>query len=286
MAINILDKVRDGMSGFSKGQKRIAEYLVSHYETAAYMTAAALGKQAGVSESTVVRFAADLGFSGYPEMQRALRDAVRTRLTSVQRVDVSNSLIGGSSVLDAVLSEDASRIRDTLESIDREAFAKAVDLIVGSRGLYIIGVRSSSSIADFLNYNLRMIFDNVRLVRTTSGSELFEQLLSAGPGDVFIAISFPRYSSRIINAVEYAKRAGADVISITDGPQSPLAPFTDQLLSARSGMVSFADSLAAPLSIVNALLAAIAKKCPELVRSRLEKLERIWDEFDVYTKKN
>ena len=286
MAINILDKVRDGMSGFSKGQKRIGDYLLSHYETAAYMTAAALGTQAGVSESTVVRFAADLGFSGYPEMQRALRDAVRTRLTSVQRVDVSNSLIGGASVLDTVLSEDAARIRDTLESIDREAFAKAVDLIVGSRRLYIIGVRSSSSLADFLNYNLRMIFDNVRLVKTTSGSELFEQLLSAGPGDVFIAISFPRYSSRIINAVEYAKRAGADVISITDGPQSPLAPFTDQLLSARSGMVSFADSLAAPLSIVNALLAAISRKCPELVRSRLEKLERIWDEFDVYTKKN
>jgi len=285
MSENVLNKVREGMDGFSKGQKRIAAFLLEHYDSAAYMTAARLGEQAGVSESTVVRFATDIGFGGYPEMQRALRELIRNRLTSVQRVEVSNTIIGESSVLDSVLSGDAARIRDTLESVDRAAFDAAVDRIVSARRIYVIGVRSSSAIAEFLNYNLRMIFDNVRFLRTTSGSEIFEQLLSVGPGDVFIAISFPRYSARIINAVEYAHGAGADVVSITDGPESPLAPFSDQLLSARSDMVSFIDSLAAPLSIVNALLAAVSRKCPERVRDRLEKLERIWDEYGVYSNK-
>lgn len=272
------------MSEFSKGQKRIARYILDHYDKAAYMTASRLGSIVEVSESTVVRFAIEVGFDGYPEMQRALQELIRTRLTAVQRVDVTNSLIGDDDVLDKILGADAEKIRRTLDEIDRKSFETAVDKIVSAKSIYIIGVRSSSTLAGFLNFNLRMILDNVKFVQTTSGSEMFEQIMNIGPDDVLIAISFPRYSKRIINAVEYASSTGADVISITDSGQSPIAAGADQLLLARSDMVSFVDSLVAPLSIINAVIVAVARKKPDEVRERLEKLEHIWDEYDVYDK--
>lgn len=281
---NLLVLMEERMSEFSKGQKRIAGYILEHYDKAAYMTASKLGAIVEVSESTVVRFAIEVGFDGYPEMQRALRELIRTRLTAVQRVDVTNSLIGDDDVLDKVLASDADKIRRTLEEIDRESFDEAVDKLIAARNIYIIGVRSSSALAGFMNFNLRMIFDNVRFVQTTSGSEMFEQILNIGAEDVLVAISFPRYSKRIINAVEYAGGAGADVIAITDSRQSPIAYEADQLLLARSDMVSFVDSLVAPLSIINAIIVALARKKPDEVRGRLEKLERIWDEYDVYDK--
>lgn len=281
---NLLVLMEERMSEFSKGQKRIARYILDHYDKAAYMTASRLGSIVEVSESTVVRFAIEVGFDGYPEMQRALQELIRTRLTAVQRVDVTNSLIGDDDVLDKVLGSDADKIRRTLDEIDRASFAEAVDKIVSARSIYIIGVRSSSTLAGFLNFNFRMILDNVKFVQTTSGSEMFEQIMNIGPEDVLIAISFPRYSKRIINAVEYASGAGADVISITDSPQSPIAAGANQLLLARSDMVSFVDSLVAPLSIINAIIVAVARKKPNEVRERLEKLEQIWDEYDVYDK--
>ena len=248
------------------------------------MTASRLGSIVEVSESTVVRFAIEVGFDGYPEMQRALQELIRTRLTAVQRVDVTNSLIGDDDVLDKILGADAEKIRRTLDEIDRKSFETAVDKIVSAKSIYIIGVRSSSTLAGFLNFNLRMILDNVKFVQTTSGSEMFEQIMNIGSDDVLIAISFPRYSKRIINAVEYASSTGADVISITDSGQSPIAAGADQLLLARSDMVSFVDSLVAPLSIINAVIVAVARKKPDEVRERLEKLEHIWDEYDVYDK--
>lgn len=281
---NLLVLMEERMSEFSKGQKRIARYILDHYDKAAYMTASRLGSIVEVSESTVVRFAIEVGFDGYPEMQRALQELIRTRLTAVQRVDVTNSLIGDDDVLDKVLGSDADKIRRTLDEIDRASFAETVDKIVSARSIYIIGVRSSSTLAGFLNFNFRMILDNVKFVQTTSGSEMFEQIMNIGPEDVLIAISFPRYSKRIINAVEYASGAGADVISITDSPQSPIAAGANQLLLARSDMVSFVDSLVAPLSIINAIIVAVARKKPDEVRERLEKLEQIWDEYDVYDK--
>lgn len=281
---NLLVLMEERMPEFSKGQKRIARYILDHYDKAAYMTASRLGSIVEVSESTVVRFAIEVGFDGYPEMQRALQELIRTRLTAVQRVDVTNSLIGEDDVLDKVLGSDADKIRRTLDEIDRKSFDEAVDKIVSARSIYIIGVRSSSTLAGFLNFNFRMILDNVKFVQTTSGSEMFEQIMSIGPEDVLIAISFPRYSKRIINAVEYATGAGADVISITDSRQSPIAAGADQLLLARSDMVSFVDSLVAPLSIINAIIVAVARKKPDDVRERLEKLEHIWDEYDVYDK--
>lgn len=281
---NLLVLMEERMPEFSKGQKRIARYILDHYDKAAYMTASRLGSIVEVSESTVVRFAIEVGFDGYPEMQRALQELIRTRLTAVQRVDVTNSLIGEDDVLDKVLGSDADKIRRTLDEIDRKSFDEAVEKIVAARSIYIIGVRSSSTLAGFLNFNFRMILDNVKFVQTTSGSEMFEQIMSIGPKDVLIAISFPRYSKRIINAVEYATGAGADVISITDSRQSPIAAGADQLLLARSDMVSFVDSLVAPLSIINAIIVAVARKKPDDVRERLEKLEHIWDEYDVYDK--
>lgn len=276
--------MEERMSEFSKGQKRIARYILDHYDKAAYMTASRLGSIVEVSESTVVRFAIEVGFDGYPEMQRALQELIRTHLTAVQRVDVTNSLIGDDDVLDKILGADAEKIRRTLDEIDRKSFETAVDKIVSAKSIYIIGVRSSSTLAGFLNFNLRMILDNVKFVQTTSGSEMFEQIMNIGPDDVLIAISFPRYSKRIINAVEYASSTGADVISITDSGQSPIAAGADQLLLARSDMVSFVDSLVAPLSIINAVIVAVARKKPDEVRERLEKLEHIWDEYDVYDK--
>lgn len=281
---NLLVIMEERMSEFSKGQKRIARYILDHYDKAAYMTASRLGSIVEVSESTVVRFAIEVGFDGYPEMQRALQELIRTRLTAVQRVDVTNSLIGDDDVLDKILGADAEKIRRTLDEIDRKSFETAVDKIVSAKSIYIIGVRSSSTLAGFLNFNLRMILDNVKFVQTTSGSEMFEQIMNIGPDDVLIAISFPRYSNRIINAVEYASSTGADVISITDSGQSPIAAGADQLLLARSDMVSFVDSLVAPLSIINAVIVAVARKKPDEVRERLEKLEHIWDEYDVYDK--
>lgn len=281
---NLLVLMEERMPEFSKGQKRIARYILDHYDKAAYMTASRLGSIVEVSESTVVRFAIEVGFDGYPEMQRALQELIRTRLTAVQRVDVTNSLIGDDDVLDKILGADAEKIRRTLDEIDRKSFETAVDKIVSAKSIYIIGVRSSSTLAGFLNFNLRMILDNVKFVQTTSGSEMFEQIMNIGPDDVLIAISFPRYSKRIINAVEYASSTGADVISITDSGQSPIAAGADQLLLARSDMVSFVDSLVAPLSIINAVIVAVARKKPDEVRERLEKLEHIWDEYDVYDK--
>ncbi len=284
MKRNLIAMIEEGMHTFSKGQKRIANYILEHYDKAAYMTASKLGTLVGVSESTVVRFAIELGFEGYPEMQKSLQELIRMKLTSVQRVEVTNSLIGEGDVLEKILMSDAEKIRRTLEEVDREAFEAAVDKIVAADKIYIIGVRSSSSLAGFLNFNFRMIFDNVKFVQTTSGSEMFEQIMSIGPNDVMIAISFPRYSKRIVNAVEYAHSAGADVISLTDSLQSPIAGVADQLLLARSDLVSFVDSLVAPLSIINAIIVAVSRKKMDDIRVRFEKLEKIWDEYEVYDK--
>ncbi|MBO7359616.1 MAG: MurR/RpiR family transcriptional regulator [Clostridia bacterium] len=286
MKRDLLSEIESGMSGFSKAQRTLATYILEHYDRAAYLTAAKLGREANISESTVVRFAIELGFSGYPEMQKELRKIIRSKLTSVQRVEITDALLGDGDVIDRVLGSDAEKIAATLSELDREAFSAAVDQIVNAGRIYIIGVRSSAFLAGFLNFNLRMIFDNISFVQTTSGSEMFEQIMGIGADDVLIAVSFPRYSSRIINAVEFAHESGADVISITDGPQSPIAALADQLLVARSDMVSYIDSLVAPLSIINAIIVAVARKLPDRVRDRLKKLEAVWKEYEVYEKKD
>ena len=285
MKESILKKIELGYGGFSKGQKSIADYVSEHYEKAAFMTAAKLGKYADVSESTVVRFACELGFNGYPEFQKSLRELVRTNLTSFQRVEVSDSIIGDKDVLTQVILSDAEKLRNTLESIYREAFEKAVDKLIGAKKIYILGVRSSATLAGFLHYNLQMAFDNITLVQTTSGNEMLEQIMRIDKDDVMVAISFPRYSKRIINAVDFAKAKGANIIALTDSVASPIAQSSDQLLTASSDMASFVDSLVAPMSIINAIAVSVAKKKKEELTVRLKTLEEIWDEYDVYDKK-
>ena len=284
MKRDILRILEENMAGFSKGQKLIAKYILQEYDKAAYMTASKLGQAVGVSESTVVRFVIELGYEGYPEFQKSLQELIRTKLTSFQRIEVTNNLIGKGDVLSKVLESDAEKIRKTLEGIDREAFDGAVNSIVGAKNIYILGVRSSSSLAAFLDHSLRMIFDNVRLVQTASGAEVFEQMLGVGEGDAVIAISFPRYSKRIIKATEYAHKNGADVICLTDSVESPLAASADQLLVAQSDMASFVDSLVAPLSVINALVVAVSRSRQEQVTERLRHLEVLWDEYDIYDK--
>lgn len=284
MVRNLLSEIEAKMSTFSKGQKLISNYILEHYDKAAYMTASKLGSIVHVSESTVVRFAIELGFAGYPEFQHALQELVRTHLTAFQRVEVTNHLIGDGDILSKVLMSDVDKIKHTLEEIDRTAFESAVDALVSARNIYILGVRSSSTLAGFLAHGLQMIFDNVKLVQSTSGSEMFEQIMNIGSEDVLIAISFPRYSKRIIHAVDFAKHAGADVIAITDATTSPIAPQATQILIAKSDMASFVDSLVAPLSIVNAIIVAVSMKKQDDLSVRLHQLEKIWDEYDVYDK--
>lgn len=286
MKIDILRFIDENTPSFSKGQKQIAAYIKDHYDKAAYMTAAKLGREVGVSESTVVRFVMKFGFEGYPDFQKSLRELIRAKLTAVQRVEVTNNLIGEGDVLEKVLYSDIDKIKRTVEGIDRESFNAAVKHIVSAKSIYIIGMRASSYLAGFLNYSLRMISDNVRLIQTTSGSETFEQMMSIGEGDVLIAVSFPRYSKSIIKGVGYAKKAGADVIALTDSKSSPIAEQADQLLVAQSDMASFADSLVAPMSVINALIVAVSRECHDVLSERLHRLEEVWDEYNVYDKNN
>ena len=282
MTNDILSRIEDMTPGFSKGQKLIASYLLANFERAAYMTASKLGDEAGVSESTVVRFAGEIGLSGYPELQRELQESVRKRLTSVQRIDVANERLMGKDVASAVLSSDMDNIKYTMEKLDRRSFDAAVQAILDARMIYLIGMRSASCLAEFMNHYLSLVFDNVRLVHTTSGSEIFEQLRTIGGDDVMIAVSFPRYSSRIVNAVSYAAERGAKVIALTDTKLSPIADGAFAVLEARSDMASFVDSLAAPLSVINALIAAVGMKKHEQVSATLAGLEKVWSRYNVY----
>ena len=281
---NLIEKIENRAASFSKGQKRIAKFISEKPDTAAYLTAAKLGTAVGVSESTVVRFACQLGYDGYPEMQKALMAMLRANLTAAQRVGVATQRIAGEDALSWVLESDMNNIRSTLEEIDKRDFEKTVDAIVDAKKVFIIGVRSSAAIASFLSFYLNLVKGDVRHVQTSTSSELFEQILRIGEGDVLIAISFPRYSKRTLKAINYAKSRGAAVVGITDVPDSPIAKSADISLCAKSDMASFVDSLAAPLSLVNALLVAIGMKKKDEVVKSLEKLEKIWDEYQVYEK--
>lgn len=284
MPMDILSNIQSSMSSLSKGQKLIANYILEYYDKAAFMTASKLGKTVQVSESTVVRFAVELGYEGYPEMQRALQEMIRNKLTSVQRIEVANDRIGQSDVLSTVLHSDIDKIRSTLEKIDRATFNKAVDLILNANKIYILGVRSSAALASFLGFYMNLMFDNVRLVHTTSVSEMFEQVVKVAPGDVVLGISFPRYSSRTVKAMRFCHDTGATVIALTDTMQSPIAENADLVLAAESDMISLVDSLVAPLSLINALIVAISRRKDQELAHTFSELERIWDEYEVYEK--
>lgn len=270
---------------FSKGQRRIASYVTESYDKAAFMTASRLGKTVGVSESTVVRFAVELGFDGYPEMQKAMQEMVMNRLTTVQRIEVANDRIGNQDVLAKVLQADADKIRQTAESISREDFQTAVNAILNARCVYVLGVRSVASLANFAGYYLKYMFDNVRVITMSGAGEMFENLVNITPEDVVLAFSFPRYSSVTLKAAQYCRSIGATVIGITNSGLSPLAEKSDCVLTAKSDMVSLVDSLVAPLSVVNALLVALASAREKEVQRSLETLERVWEEYNIYEKR-
>ena len=282
MNIDLISKIQVMLPDFSKGQRLIGKFIIEHYDKAAFMTAYKLGVTVGVSESTVVRFASEVGYEGYPELQSALQDLIRNRLTSVQRIEVTSDQLGDQSVLEKVLTSDIEKIRKTLDDISRDDFEGAVDALIGASNIYILGVRSSAALASFLGFYLNLIFENVRLVHTTSVSEMFEQVMRVNSSDVVIGISFPRYSLRTMKALKFASDRGAQVLAITDSHQSPLAPFAKYLLLAHSDMASFVDSLVAPLSLINALIVAVGLKKRDEVSKTFAELEKIWDDYQVY----
>ena len=273
------------MPKLSKGQKQIARYIVEHYDKAAFMTAARLGQAVGVSESTVVRFASELGYEGYPQLQRSLQELIRNRLTTVQRMELTDEQLGGGDIVDRILTMDIDKIRRTLEEVSRADFSRIVDTLLNARTIYLIGIRSSASLASFMAFYFNHVFDNnVRLVTSASTSDVFEQLLRIQEGDVFFAMSFPRYSKRTFTAMKFAKERGATTIALTDSSLAPIAEIADLRLYARSEMASFVDSLVAPLSLINALIVAIGIKRKEETSRAYAELERIWDRYEVYTK--
>ena len=282
---DILSTIHKKMNTLSKGQKRIAQYILDDYDKAAFQTASVLGKTVQVSESTVVRFASILGYDGYPEMQRALQEMVLNRLTSVQRIEVSAERIAQEEdILSAVLHGDAERIHTTVEELDRNAFNGAVEALLHARRIYILGVRSSAALATFLSYYFNFIFDDVRLVSCASDSQMFEQLVRISPQDALVGISFPRYSTAAIRAMEYSAKAGACTIALTDCPGSPVAKNAQYVLCAKSDMVSLADSMVAPMSVLNALIVSVASKRRQETAAVFDRLETIWDTYHVYEK--
>lgn len=280
----ILSKVDIKNKKLSKGHKKLVAYITENYDKAAFMTASKLGEKVGVSESTVVRFATEMGFKGYPELQKELQQMIKSKLTAVQRMEVSSTLIGEQDAIKKVLNGDIELVRDTLEQISTEEFSKAVQTINNARKIYILGVRSSASLASFLYFYLNPVFENVVLIDTSSASEMFEQMFRISEDDVCVAISFPRYSKQTINALRFINDRGTKIIAITDSADSPIAEYADNILVAKSDMVSVVDSLVAPLSLINALIVAVTFSRRDEVYNNFNKLESIWDEYQVYDK--
>lgn len=279
---DLMNRINERYSAMSKGQKLLAAYITDYYDKAVFLTAAKLGEVVGVSESTVVRFATHLGYKGYPQFQQSLAELVRGKLDSVQRMEDVYGRITQSEILTTVLRNDAKRIEDTLDTIDGHAFDLAVDAILHARHIYVIGIRSCASIAEFLAFYLNMMFEHVKLLHTNSSSELLEQMLYVGREDVIIGISFPRYSMRVLKAMEFANNRNARVITLTDSVHSPMNLYSSCNLVAQSDMSSIVDSLVAPLSVVNALIMALCMKCQKKVVKNLEMLEQLWEEYQVY----
>lgn len=284
MAKSILHTINSNMDGFSKGQKRIAAYILENYDKAAFMTASKLGQLVGVSESTVVRFASELGYDGYPSMQRALQEMIRTRLTSTQRIQAADQMFENQDVVSAVLQSDMEKLREVVDGADREAFDRVVDILLNAKNIYILGVRSSTYLAGYLNFYMHLLTENVKLVQTNAAGEIFEQIFRIGAGDVMVAISFPRYSKVTMNTVQFAQDRGATIVGITDNELSPVYQMAEASLLAPSEMISFVDSMVAPLSMINALLVALAGRMGTDVSKTFGELEDIWNEYGVFGK--
>ncbi len=282
MISNLLVRIDMSRKDFSKGQRRIASYIEEHYDTAAFMTAAKLGEVVGVSESTVVRFAAQIGYDGYPYLQKAMQEMIRDKLNSIQRIEVTTGRIGDDDVVETVLNQDIDKIKRTIEELSREDFKKAVNAIINAENIYVFGVKSASHIAGFFAYYLDLIFGNVHVLDSTSKTTTYEKLFRISDKDVMIGISFPRYSTMAVDAMNFAHDRGAEVIAITDSMISPLVTNADEVLLARSDIASVVDTLVAPLSLINALLVDIVIERKEDIIHTFSELEQVWKEQNVY----
>lgn len=281
---SLVEHIEAELPKMSKGQKAIARFILSDYERAAYMTAAKIGEAAGVSESTVVRFTMELGYEGYPHFQRLLQEELKVKLTSVQRLNASKRFSSDSQVLNTILQADIDHLKSTFENIDEPSFTRAVEEILGAKRIFVMGLRSSAPLSSFVHYYFTLLFDDVRHINSNSTNEVFEQILPIGPGDVLIGISFPRYSMRTIQSMQYARQRGAAVVAITDKPGTPLSQQADVSLYAISDMASFVDSLVAPLSLITALIVALGIRKRDHIEQTFEALEHLWDEYKVYDK--
>ena len=279
---DVLARIDERYQKMSKNHKKIAEYILENLDQAVFMTASKLGETLGISESTVVRFASGLGYEGYPGFQKALEECVRSRLTGVQKINMKYGRSSQSEILTAVMTSDMNRIRETIETLDSQAFDTAVDIILNAETVYIMGLRSNEPLAEFLHFYLNMIRGSVVLLKTTSISETFEQMLRISEKDCFIGISFPRYSMRTLKAMEFANDRNANVIAVTDSVHSPMNLYSSCNLFASSDMVSIVDSLVAPLSVINALVVALCLRSPDDARKNLEMLEEAWSNYQVY----
>lgn len=284
MSNSLLNNINSHFSGFSKGQKRIAKYICEEYDKAAFMTASKLGKTVGVSESTVVRFASELGFDGYPALQKAMQEMIRNRLTSVQRIDVACSRIGDSNILESVLNTDIDKIRRTLEETSKVNFDAAVETICSAEKIYILGARSAEALAVFLGYYLKLLFKNVVIIDPSNESDTITQMMHVDNKACVIGISFPRYCNSAIAALRYASEKGANIIAITDSSSSPIVKYSKYPLIAKSDMLSIVDSLVAPMSLINALIVAAIKKNQSEVSETFREMEAIWEQYDIYQK--
>ncbi|HOS68549.1 MAG TPA: MurR/RpiR family transcriptional regulator [Bacillota bacterium] len=280
--INLMKVLQRRFQKLSKGQKIIAQYIMKNYDKAAFMTAAKLGEVVGVSESTVVRFAITIGYEGYPQLQKQLQEMVRTKLTTVQRIEMSTDYSNQANVLKTILKSDMENIRGTMEEIDGSAFEQAVNAIIEAKSIYIIGLRSSNTLSEFLGFYLNFLRDNIHVVTYTIG-DIFEQLFRIGKDDLVIGITFPRYSARTLKAFEYAKSRGAKTIAITDSLLSPLCTNADYTLIAKSNMESFVDSIVAPMSVLNALIVAVGIKEKQNISDSFARLEDIWNKYNIFS---
>lgn len=279
---DVLSRISEQYNKMSKSHKAIAGFIFDHYDQAVFMTAAKLGETLGISESTVVRFADRVGYAGYPEFQRALEECVKGKLSSIQKMDAKYGKSTQSEVLTSVISADIEKLQHTIDNLEPAAFESAVETILAADTVYIMGLRSNEPLAGFLHFYLNMIRGSVVLLKTTSVSETFEQMIRIGEKDCFIGISFPRYSMRTLKAMEFASDRNAKVIAVTDSTHSPMSLYSSCNLLARSDMVSIVDSLVAPLSVINALVVALCLRCPQDVKRNLEMLEETWNNYQVY----
>jgi len=282
--IQVVDRIESRMPKMSKGQKAIAGFILSDYDRAAYMTAAKVGETVGVSESTVVRFAMELGFDGYPHFQKLLQEDLKVKLTSVQRLHASSRYANDGETLKSIMLTDMENVKRTYENMDEEAFSKAIELILSAKNIFLMGLRSSSPLSSFLHFYFTLLFDDVHHIHSNSANEVFEQILPIAPGDVLIGISFPRYSNQTIQSMQYARKKGASVVGITDKPGTQFAQNVDIGLYATSDMASFVDSMVAPLSLINALIVALGIRKKDRIEQTFEALEKLWEEYKVYDK--